>query len=111
MAQLRHWALLAAIVGALPVAAEPPRDSVHPGNAEVFEILDPNGLSLLTETRRRTPSGLLYPYPPEPYPLSDLGSGWLGRGALESATSGQQTHARRASRPTSSARTERCSTC
>jgi MtrB/PioB family decaheme-associated outer membrane protein len=85
MARLRHWLLLllAALGGALPVAAEPPRDSLHPGNAEVWQLPDPNGLSLLVDSRRRTPSGLLYPYPPEVYPLSDLGAGWLGRGALE----------------------------
>ena len=83
MARLKHWVLLAVLGGALPAAAEPPRDSLHPGNAEVWEVPDPNGLSLLTDTRRRTPSGLLYPYPPEVYPLSDFGNGWLGRGALE----------------------------
>ncbi len=85
MARLRHWVLLllAVAIGALPSAAEPPRDSLHPGNSEVWEVPDPNGMSLLTDTRRRTPSGLLYPYPPEVYPLSDLGDGWLGRGALE----------------------------
>ena len=78
-----HTLLLAALLGALPAAAEPPRDSLHTGNAEVFELPDPNGLSLLTDTRRRSPSGLLYPYPAAPYPMSDLGDGWLGRGALE----------------------------
>ncbi len=83
MARVCYSVFLAVLIGALPAAAEPPRDSLHPGNAEVFEIPDPNGLSLLTDTRRRTPSGLLYPYPAAPYPMSDLGDGWLGRGALE----------------------------
>ncbi len=83
MALRPHKVLLAALLGALPAAAEPPRDSLHTGNAEVFELPDPNGLSLLTDTRRRSPSGLLYPYPAAPYPMSDLGDGWLGRGALE----------------------------
>jgi len=83
MPRLRLWVLLVAIGGALPAAAEPPRDSLHPGNAEVSEVPDPHGLSLLLDHRRRTPSGLLYPYPPELYELSDLGDGWLARGAVE----------------------------
>ncbi|HTO05846.1 MAG TPA: hypothetical protein VMR86_02215, partial [Myxococcota bacterium] len=49
---------------ALPAAADPPRDSLHPGNAEVWEDPDPQGLSLLTPYRRRTPTGIIYPYPP-----------------------------------------------
>ncbi|MFI5317765.1 MAG: MtrB/PioB family outer membrane beta-barrel protein [Myxococcota bacterium] len=76
--------LLAIAAGALPAAADPPRDSVHEGNAEIYQFPDPQGLSLLLDSRRRSPSGLLYPYPPALPELSDLGDGWFARGALES---------------------------
>jgi putative beta-barrel porin MtrB/PioB len=78
------WTVLFALaLAALPAAAEPPRDSLHPGNAEVFEWPDPQGLSLLLDGRKRTPTGFLYPYPPELKPMTDLGGGWLARGSLE----------------------------
>ncbi len=83
MARFRLWALLAVAGAALPAAAEPPRDSLHTGDAEVWQVPDPAGLSALLDHRRRTPSGLLYPYPWKPYELSDLGDGWRGRGAIE----------------------------
>lgn len=77
-------ALVTAVAAAFPAAADPPRDSLHEGNAEVFEVPDPQGLSLLVDTRRRSPSGFLYPYPPALHELSDFGAGWRARGALES---------------------------
>src|SRR5258705_1060652 len=83
MARFRLWALLAVAGAALPAAAEPPRDSLHTGDAEVWQVPDPAGLTALLDHRRRTPSGLLYPYPWKPYELSDLGDGWQGRGAVE----------------------------
>ena len=83
MARFRLWALLAVAGAALPAAAEPPRDSLHTGDAEVWQVPDPAGLSALLDHRRRTPSGLLYPYPWKPYELSDLGDGWRGRGSIE----------------------------
>ncbi len=95
----RRWAglALAVTLGALPASADPPRDSLHEGNAEVWQVPDPRGMSLLLESRRRTPSGFLYPYPPAPYELSDLGGGWRARGALESGyffTGGDETETR-----------------
>jgi hypothetical protein len=83
MARFRLWVLLAVAGSALPAAAEPPRDALHPGDAEVWQVPDPAGLSALLDHRNRTPSGLLYPYPWKPFELSDLGGGWSGRGALE----------------------------
>ena len=83
MRRHRLWVLLAALGAALPAAAEPPRDSLHPGDAEVWQVPDPAGLSALLDHRRRTPSGLLYPFPWKPFEMTDLGDGWLGRGALE----------------------------
>ena len=87
----------AAALGASFAAADPPRDSLHEGNAEVWQVPDPQGLSLLLDTRRRSPSGLLYPYPPALFDLSDLGDGWRARGALESGyslVSGDETETR-----------------
>ena len=57
MARPKLWALLAIGIGALPAAADPPRDSLHPGIAEVWDAPDPRGMSLLTDTRRRSPAG------------------------------------------------------
>jgi MtrB/PioB family decaheme-associated outer membrane protein len=84
MRRLASGIALAVALGALPAAADPPRDSLHEGNTEVIQVPDPQGMSLLLDTRKRSPSGLLYPYPPTPYELSDLGNGWFSRGALES---------------------------
>jgi hypothetical protein len=82
-AGLRLGALALAAWLALPALADPPRDSLHPGNGEVEAGPDPRGMSLLLATRRRTPSGLLYPYPPELPDLTELGDGWLWRANLE----------------------------
>jgi Putative outer membrane beta-barrel porin, MtrB/PioB len=79
----RIAALLLTSCLALPAVAEPPRDSLHPGNGEVAAGPDLFGLSALTSTRRRTPSGILYPWPPEVPELTELGEGWLGRASLE----------------------------
>lgn len=79
--------LLFAALLAAPAAAEPPRDALHPGNAEVIEWPDPQGLSLLLDARRRNPTGTLYPYPPALPELTDLGDGWLARGAFEAGWS------------------------
>jgi len=68
---------------ALPAVADPPRDSLHPGNGEVEVGPDLRGMSALIPTRRRTPSGLLYPYPPELPELIPLADDWLWRANLE----------------------------
>jgi len=83
MRALALLSLCAIALAALPAAAEPPRDALHPGDAEVIEWPDPQGLTLLLDARRRNPTGYLYPYPPALPELSELGNGWLARGALE----------------------------
>jgi hypothetical protein len=85
------------VAAALPAAADPPRDSLHPDNAEVWEDPDPQGLSLLTPYRRRTPSGFMYPYPPGLHELDEIASGWYARGAAElgyTLVGGQETETR-----------------
>ncbi|HTO08429.1 MAG TPA: MtrB/PioB family outer membrane beta-barrel protein, partial [Myxococcota bacterium] len=75
----------------------PPRDSLHPGNAEVWEDPDPQGLSLLTPYRRRTPTGIIYPYPPALHELDELADGWYARGAAEigyTLVGGEETETR-----------------
>ncbi|TMA30242.1 MAG: hypothetical protein E6J87_18690 [Deltaproteobacteria bacterium] len=79
----RLAALLTTSCLALPAIAEPPRDSLHPGSAEVEAGPDLRGMSFLVPTRKRTPSGILYPWPPEPKALTELADGWLGRVNLE----------------------------
>ncbi|HKA15165.1 MAG TPA: MtrB/PioB family outer membrane beta-barrel protein [Myxococcota bacterium] len=79
----RLAALLLTPCLALPAAADPPRDSLHPGNGEVEAGPDLRGMTLLIPTRRRTPSGILYPWPPELPALSELGDGWMWRANLE----------------------------
>jgi hypothetical protein len=79
----RLAALLLSPYLALPALADPPRDSLHPGNGEVAAGPDLRGMSPFAPSRRRTPSGILYPFPPElpePTPLVD---GWLWRANLE----------------------------
>ena len=79
----RLGAVLLSLGFALPAPADPPRDSLHPGYGEVEAGPDLRGLSFLTPTRRRTPSGILYPWPPELQGLTELAGGWSGRASLE----------------------------
>ena len=51
----RLAALLTTSCLALPAIAEPPRDSLHPGSAEVEAGPDLRGMSFLVPTRKRTP--------------------------------------------------------
>ena len=67
--------LLLGLAAALSARAEPPRDSMHPGDAEVFEWPDPQGLTSLLDHRQRSPSGILYPYPPALQQLDEIGGG------------------------------------
>jgi hypothetical protein len=79
----RLAALLLTTCLAPPAVADPPRNSLHPGNGEVEAGPDLRGMSFLVQTRRRTPSGILYPWPPELQDLTELGGGWQGRASLE----------------------------
>ena len=45
--------------------------------------LDPNGMSVLRETRRRSPSGFLYAFPYELWDYTEVGNGLLYRGYFE----------------------------
>jgi hypothetical protein len=56
---------------------------LNPPGGDTTRQRDPDGMSHLRDTRRRTPTGFLYPEPLEPQTLSPLGDGWLGRGSLE----------------------------
>jgi MtrB/PioB family decaheme-associated outer membrane protein len=78
----RHPILLAlGIAATTPAQAEPPRDSLHTGTAEIFAAPDERGMTLLRETRRRSPNGLLYPYPTAALAFAER-AGWQTRGAL-----------------------------
>lgn len=69
---------------AAPASAETaPGYILNPPGGDTTRQLDPDGMSHLRDTRRRTPTGFLYPEPLEPQVLSALGDGWLGRGSLE----------------------------
>ena len=83
MRRLRLGWVALALALAVTARADPPRDALHPGNAEVWEEPDPQGMSLLIPYRNRTPTGFLYPYPPGLHELDDIGAGWRARGALE----------------------------
>ncbi len=74
-------ALVLWIAAAAPAMAEPPRDSLHTDTAEIWRLPDERGMTLLRETRRRSPGGLLYPYPTAPPALSEH-AGWQVRGAV-----------------------------
>jgi MtrB/PioB family decaheme-associated outer membrane protein len=74
-----HALLLAlAALAATPAAGgEAEGSGLDAGGLEASRDVDPRGLSALIEARRRSPSGLLYPYPYAP-------PAWTTRGALES---------------------------
>jgi MtrB/PioB family decaheme-associated outer membrane protein len=75
--------LLALWAAASAARADPPRNALHPGNADLGATPDPRGMSALHPHRLRSPSGLLYPFPPAPTELSEIGAGWLGRVGIE----------------------------
>jgi len=60
-----------------------PRGSSLDPSLETSRERDPRGLTLLQPERRRTPSGLLLPYPFAPPGWRELGAGLKGRGFLE----------------------------
>ncbi len=64
----------------------PPGPSGHAMNPSGYPPglrLDDRGFSYLHLGRKRTPTGILYPYPWRPEPFKETKSGWLYRGALE----------------------------
>jgi Putative outer membrane beta-barrel porin, MtrB/PioB len=56
---------------------------LNPTGTDATRLIDPRGMTQFRETRRRTPTGFLYPYPFEPERLADLGAGWLGRASVD----------------------------
>ena len=55
---------------------------IDPSGVDPLRDVDPRGMTSLRPTRRRTPTGFLYPFPPEPWRGVDLGGGWLGAGSI-----------------------------
>ena len=76
-------AVLALFVASAAVAESPARNVLNPPGQYPWAFSDERGLTLLTQHRRRTPTGLLYPYPAEPPRYSALGDEWLYRGLIE----------------------------
>jgi MtrB/PioB family decaheme-associated outer membrane protein len=81
----RPAASLAALLALVaPARAETaPGYVLNPPGGDTTRQRDEGGMSHLRDTRRRTPTGFLYPEPLEAQRLSPLGAGWLGRGSLE----------------------------
>ena len=75
-------ALLAGTGGAAH-AQSVPGNALDPPALDPFQPTDPRGITSWISARRRTPTGLLYPYPPEPQRLVPVAPGWLGTGAVE----------------------------
>jgi MtrB/PioB family decaheme-associated outer membrane protein len=74
-----------ASIGAIAAISAEPAIAANSADDETFSLsrrVDPNGLSFLTKTRRRSPTGFLYPYPFEPSPGLLLGD-WKLRGLAE----------------------------
>ena len=78
-------AALAALAGlAAPAGAQTaPGYVLNPPGGDTTRQRDDHGMSYLRQTRRRTPTGFLYPEPLEPQTLQPLADDWLGRGSLE----------------------------
>ncbi len=76
-------ALLAGAL-ALPAGADPPRgNALNPGALDPGAGTDPRGMTVFRETRRRSPSGLTYPYPRgAPEYAGDGDWRWRGSAAL-----------------------------
>lgn len=70
------------LAGIAPGAPETARATPDPASEATFSVsrrLDPDGLSLLRKTRRRSPTGFLYPYPFDPPAGLELWPGWTAR--------------------------------
>jgi MtrB/PioB family decaheme-associated outer membrane protein len=70
------WLALCALLPERSRAAEAQGSELDAAGLEASRDVDPRGLSLLVQARRRSPSGLLYPYPFQP-------PAWRTAGALE----------------------------
>ena len=76
--------LAALVAAAAPAAAQTaPGYVLNPPGGDTTRQRDDDGMSYLRETRRRTPTGFLYPEPLDPQTLYPLAADWLGRASLE----------------------------
>ncbi len=80
---LRATVLLATIALAAAAAGEGEGTRINVRSLEASRSLDPRGLSLYRPTRRRTPTGTLYPFPFAPPDYTVLSEGLLARGSFE----------------------------
>jgi len=68
----------------LPVDAQPTRGSyLDPTGGDTTRVVEPRGMSWIRQTRRRTPTGFLYPYPLEPQTLQTLDEDWKVGASLD----------------------------
>jgi MtrB/PioB family decaheme-associated outer membrane protein len=67
-------------------AQSPPGNELNPAGLDNWRVVDERGMTLLQKYRRRSPSGLLYPFPQAPAPTSALGGGWTYGGTLQLGT-------------------------
>ena len=82
----RAWSMALAGAASLVAAAAGSAAETNVADDSSFirsRRVDPAGLTLLGESRRRAPSGFLYPYPWEPPDRRDLGAGWTASGFAE----------------------------
>src|SRR4030095_10467051 len=72
------------VAASAPAASQTaPGYVLNPPGGDTTRQRDDDGMSYLRETRRRTPTGFLYPEPLDPQTLHPLGDDWLGRGSLD----------------------------
>lgn len=67
---------LALAVSSSVLADEVPGNTISPGGQPQVDTEDSRGITLLQSARRRTPSGLLYPYPPAAQKWKPLAGNW-----------------------------------
>ena len=70
------------VIGPGAGAEQPPGNTVNPPSLEPWRHRDERGLTALQPERRRTPTGFLYPYPPEPLEYKPFGSSLFYRGSI-----------------------------
>ena len=104
--RLGSASLAVLLVAAAPAAAQTataPGYVLNPTGGDTTRQRDEYGMSHLWQTRRRTPTGFLYPEPLEPQTLSPLGEGCAF--ASKASTSGCSRSATRCTRWRTVART------
>lgn len=90
-ARVQTRSLLCAVLGVLLVELSPPPALAEPTGGYILDpsgrdttrVVEPNGMSGIRPSRRRSPTGFLYPYPLEPQTLKPLGEDWRGGLSLD----------------------------